>query len=112
MRRILLLAAVIVFPGLVGIVVFGYYALIDWATLQKAYQHFAEVVASSPTIEKLFTAATQQNIHRINLFADGVWALLSAIFAAIGLHGICTVPHRSRTSLIEGSDILRGKLPM
>jgi hypothetical protein len=27
-------------------------------------------------------------IHRINVFADGVWTLLSAILAAIGIHGI------------------------
>jgi hypothetical protein len=95
-RRILLLTSLIVFPGLVGVLVFGYYALIDWATLQKAYQYFSEVVKSSPSMEKLFAAAAQQNIHRINLFADGVWALLSAILAAIGLHGICTGSSRSR----------------
>jgi hypothetical protein len=37
----------------------------------------------------LFVAEAQQNIHRINLFADVVWALLGAIVGAIGIHGLC-----------------------
>jgi ABC-type polysaccharide transport system permease subunit len=98
MRRILLLATMLVLPGLVGMLIFGYYALIDWTSLQKAYQYFSDVVQSSSTMEKLFIAEAQQNIHRINLFADGVWTLLSAILAAIGLHGICVLPNRSRTN--------------
>ncbi len=31
-----------------------------------------------------------QNIHRINLFADGTWFLLAGVIFAIGLHGLCT----------------------
>jgi ABC-type polysaccharide transport system permease subunit len=98
MRRILLLAILLVLPGVVGILIFGYYALIDWNSLQKAYQYFSDVVQSSPSMEKLFIAEAQQNIHRINLLADGVWTLLSAILAAIGLQGICVLPNRSRNN--------------
>ncbi|MFE4108713.1 hypothetical protein, partial [Almyronema epifaneia] len=76
--------------GMVGVVVFGYYSLIDWAALQIAYAKFSEVAKTSPDLATLFAAESQQNIHRVNLFAEGVWTLQSAIFAAIGLHGICT----------------------
>ncbi|NJO19564.1 MAG: hypothetical protein HC838_05160, partial [Spirulinaceae cyanobacterium RM2_2_10] len=44
----------------------------------------------------LFAAEAQQNIHRLNLFAEGVWVLQSATLAAIALHGLCTVPRRRR----------------
>lgn len=90
----LLLALLIVFPGVAGVIGFSYFALIDWNTLQTAYQVFADAVQASSSLEKLFVAEAQQNIHRINLFADGVWTLLSAILAAIGLHGIANLPHR------------------
>ncbi len=76
-------------PGVIGVIVFGYYALQDWDQLQKDYDYFTAVIQQSSTLEALFVAEAQQNIHRINLMADGIWALLSAILAAIGLHGVC-----------------------
>lgn len=75
---------------------FGYYALMDWITLQEAYGYFANTIQAKPSLETLFVAEAQQNIHRINLFADGVWTLLSGILAAIGLHGLCTMPRRPK----------------
>ena len=94
--RYLLLVILLIFPSLVGVTIFGYYALIDWDTLQKAYSHFVNVTKSSANLETLFVAEAQQNIHRINLFADGVWAMLSVIIGAIGLHCICTIPKKSK----------------
>jgi hypothetical protein len=85
-----------ILPGIAGVMIFGYYALIDWQSLQKAYSYFATVSQNKAALETLFVAEAQQNIHRINLFADGVWTLLSGIIAAIGLHGICTVRHQIR----------------
>jgi hypothetical protein len=80
--------------GIVGVIVFGYYSLIDWNALQQAYAIFSNLTQNSAQnsirMETLFAAEAQQNIHRINLFAEGVWTLQSAIFAAIGVHGICT----------------------
>ncbi len=87
MRHIILPLFTIV-PGVAGLLIFGYFAWIDWDALQLAYQYFLEVAQSSPSLEKLFAAEAAQNIHRINLFAEGVWALLSAILASIGLHGL------------------------
>jgi hypothetical protein len=67
------------------------YALQDWAILQGAQEHFRRVAARPTTFSALFVAEAQQNTHRINLFADVVWALLGAIIAAIGIHGLCTI---------------------
>lgn len=78
-----------VLPGAVGVAVFGYYALADWAALQAAYKQFETAAAQSRDVPTLFVTEAKQNIHRINLFADGVWTLLSAILAAVGLHGLC-----------------------
>ena len=81
----------IVALGSTGVVVFFYYFLVDWAALDNAYVEFSAIAQNSPDLTALFAAEALQNIHRINVFAEGVWALQSAIFAAIGLHGICTV---------------------
>lgn len=81
---------IIVSIGIAGVIVFGYYSLIDWDALQKAYVNFSNIAQNSSDLTALFAAEAKQNIHRINLFADGVWTLQSAIISAIGLHGICT----------------------
>jgi hypothetical protein len=93
-QTILVLSMVL--PGVLGITIFGFFALADWDALQKAYQNYAAVIASAASLEKIFVAEAQQNIHRINLFAEGVWTLLSAILAAIGLHGILTSSRKPR----------------
>ncbi len=94
--RYIMLGLFTLAPDVVGITIFGYYALVDWDALQKAYSYFEKVTQQQASLETLFIAEAQQNIHRINLFADGVWALLSAMLASIGLHGICTISRRSR----------------
>ncbi|MEM9266526.1 MAG: hypothetical protein AAGA46_13475 [Cyanobacteria bacterium P01_F01_bin.13] len=88
MRKVLLILIILI-PGVAGAVIFGHYALQDWSSLQMAYQEYKRVIDSSTDMSALFIAQSQQNIQRINLFADGVWTLLSMIFAAIGLHGLC-----------------------
>ncbi|MGF1523114.1 MAG: hypothetical protein ACFBSF_12435 [Leptolyngbyaceae cyanobacterium] len=95
MGRIVLTFGLIL-PGAIGAAIFGYYALIDWDALQKAQVAFELAAQQSAGLNTLFVRATQQNIHRINLFAEGVWFLLSTIVIAIGLHGFCTASSRSR----------------
>ena len=90
MGRIALL--IVVLAGLIGVAVFGWAALKDWSALRAAYLQFDTVAQSSTDMPTLFVAEAKQNIHRINLFADGVWTLLAAILAAIGLHGVCLMP--------------------
>lgn len=83
-----LLFLVIIVPGIAGVIIFGHFALKDWDQLQIDYQAYKEVVQSSDDLPTLFKVEAAQNLHRINLFADGVWTLLSAILAAIGFHGL------------------------
>ena len=99
MIKRLTLTFILIIPGILAAGVFGHFALQDWSLLQRSYAHYSEVAASHPSMQALFAAYAQQNIHRINLFADGVWTLLSAIIAAIGVHGLCTVntPRQERT---------------
>src|SRR5687767_9506506 len=91
-RRRWLLLLVLVVPGVGGFIFCIYYALLDWAALQKAYANFARVAAGNSEQSTLFVAEARQNIHRINVFADVVWALLCAVLAAIGIHGLCVMP--------------------
>jgi hypothetical protein len=84
----LLVLFLTVLPGFLGACIFGYAALIDWAALKAAYAHY-ELIVGKSDLQALFIAESQQNIYRINLFADGVWTLLSSILGAIGLVGIC-----------------------
>ncbi|MGB3786984.1 MAG: hypothetical protein WA949_03170 [Phormidesmis sp.] len=86
--RVVLLVLIVI-PGLTGVFVFGYFTLQDWDQLQRDYRYFTALIEQSSTLEALFVAEAQQNVQRINLMADGIWTLLSAILAAIGLHGIC-----------------------
>jgi len=87
-----LLFLLLVAPGMLCFAVCMYYALRDWAELQRAYTHFARIANTSSDMRTLFVAESKQNIHHINLFADGVWALLGAGIAAIGIHGLCVLP--------------------
>jgi uncharacterized membrane protein len=78
----------VVVPGVIGACIFGYYAIVDWVALQSSYAHYQLAAVHSKDISVLFVAESDQNIHRINLFADGVWVLLSWILAAIGVQAI------------------------
>ncbi len=92
-KRLLLLS--LVATGGLCFAICMYYALVDWDLLQRAYANFAKLTETSSDLPQLFIAEARQNIHRINLFADGVWALLGAVVAAIGIHGLCTTKHLS-----------------
>jgi hypothetical protein len=85
--RLGLLFLLTLIPGVAGVAVFGYYAWVDWGQLGIDYGAYQNAVKSSMDLVTLFKAESAQNIHRINLFADGVWTLLSAILGAIGIHG-------------------------
>lgn len=82
----------IVVAGLLGVVIFGASSFKDWDALQKAYREFEMVASQSQDLSAITIAEAKQNIHRINLFAEGVWTLLSAILTAIGVHGIAMKP--------------------
>lgn len=85
MRNFLFL--IVIIPGMAGVIIFGHSALTDWEQLRIDYRTYKDVLQSTDDLSTLFKAESAQNIQRINLFADGVWTLLSGILAAIGLHG-------------------------
>jgi hypothetical protein len=87
MKRVLLVFLPII-PGVLVAGVCCYFALNDWETLRYAYANYRNLAASHPNMQALFVAHAEQNIHRINLFADGVWALLGTILAGIGIHAV------------------------
>lgn len=88
MKRVLLIALIIV--GFLGAIVFGIHALKDWTLLKSSTEIFYKVsVNDKASIQEIFKANAIQNIHRINLFAEVTWCLLSTIIMAIGIHGIC-----------------------
>ena len=73
--------------GLAGVLLCGYYTFVDFAMLRGAYAHLLKLTQSS-SIQQILLAQAQENAHRINVFADGTWTLLSAILIAIGLNGL------------------------
>jgi hypothetical protein len=85
---VLVFGLALVAPGLAGFCVFGWYALSDWHALQRAYVEFEIAAHRSDDIRSVLVAEARQNIHRVNLAVEGVWALLCAIVAAIGIHGL------------------------
>jgi hypothetical protein len=86
--RVRLLSAVTV-AGLLAVLVSVYFLFGDWAALRAAYRRFEQLTMSAADLRSLFITESQQNIYRINCFAEGIGALLGAILAAIGLHGLC-----------------------
>jgi len=93
MRHALLITLLVV-PGLLVVAVSGYFALQDWQQLQSAYDHYRTVAASGADLRALTAAYQGQEIHRTNLFADGVWALQGALIFAVGLVGLCLLPRQ------------------
>lgn len=90
--KVVLLVLFTIVPGVIVAGVGGYYSLQDWTKLQETYGHFQQLSGANADFKTLFVAESVQNIHRINLFAEGVWSLLGAVLVGIGLHGICCMP--------------------
>ncbi|RYX82584.1 hypothetical protein EON83_18610 [bacterium] len=86
LRAFLLLALV---ASLVFFVVCVWYSRIDWQELQRADAAFrGAALKPNSELKTLFVLEARQNAHRINVFADVVWALLCAIgsiVCAVGL---------------------------
>jgi hypothetical protein len=85
----------VVVPGVAAVLVCGYFLFQDWAALSAAFTRFEQTAARGTDLRDVFVAQSFQETYRINCFADGVGVLLGAILAAIGLHGLCTLPARA-----------------
>lgn len=94
--RQLLLVVLLVVPGLLVLALSGYFALQDWHQLRLAYAHYHAVTAAGD-MRALFIANAAQETHRVNLFADVVWALQGMAIFGLGLVGLCLLPSRRTT---------------
>lgn len=80
--------------GLVFWAVCTYYSQVDWHQLQQAYAGF--IAAQDSDLKAVFIAQARQDIHRTNVFADVVWALLSAILAVVSAIGLAILKRMDR----------------
>ncbi|MCA1993167.1 MAG: hypothetical protein LDL41_14190 [Coleofasciculus sp. S288] len=93
-RQVILLLFVVL-PGFGASAVSAYYLLPEWTALENSHQNFQRVAQSPASDERdLLIAQAAENRHRINCFAEGVGVLLGGGIAAIGIHGLCTLPKR------------------
>ncbi|HEY9651460.1 MAG TPA: hypothetical protein V6C95_12405 [Coleofasciculaceae cyanobacterium] len=96
MIRQAILLVLVVLPGFAAATVSTYYLFPEWIALENSHRNFQKV-AQSPTSDErdLMIAQAAENRHRINCFAEGVGVLLGGVMAAIGIHGMCTLPKRN-----------------
>ncbi len=87
--RVFTLFCFTIAPGLLGVAVSGYYCLQDWASLNRAFARWEQLVRFGGSERALLVAQNYENAFRINCFADGVSVLLSAILCGIGVLGLC-----------------------
>ena len=80
----------LVVMGVAGVLLFGYYTFVDFALLRGAYAQLLKLTPASP-VQAILLVEAQQNAHRINVFADGTWTLLSAILVAVSLNGLAVL---------------------
>jgi hypothetical protein len=80
--------ALLIIPGLTGALLSGYWGYADWIRLTEAERNFQQLVANKADQRQLFIAAHRENIHRLNVAAEGVWIGLGLITTGIGMLGI------------------------
>jgi hypothetical protein len=93
--RVLALLVLVVLPGVAFMGISSFYLFPEWATLTASHQQYQTLAASGASERDLSIAQAAENRHRLNCFAEGVGVLLGGVIAAIGIHGICTLPHRT-----------------
>lgn len=88
-----ILLVFLVLPGLGISALSAYYLLPEWVALERHHTYYQQLSQSpSSTMRDLSIAQAAENRHRINCFAEGVGVLLGGVIAAIGIHGLCTLP--------------------
>jgi hypothetical protein len=80
----------LIIPGFTGAILSGYWGYADFARLTEAERNFQQLVVNKANQRELFIAAHRENIHRLNVAAEGVWIGLGLITAGIGMMGIIT----------------------
>ncbi|WP_309742467.1 MULTISPECIES: hypothetical protein [unclassified Chamaesiphon] len=78
----------LIIPGLTGAFLSGYWGYADFLRLTAAERNFQQLVAAKANQRELFIAAHRENIHRLNVAAEGVWIGLGLITVGVGMLGI------------------------
>ena len=90
-----ILLFLVVIPGLALGAISGFFLFPDWTALDASHRQYQQLARTpSSTIRDLSIAQAGENRHRINCFAEGIGVLLGGVIAAIGIHGICTLPDK------------------
>jgi len=85
MRRVVLVGLVLI-PAAAAFAVSVAMLVSDYALLAEATTRFTRLAGDpAATPAAMIAASTGQDMHRINVFAEGTWALLSAIWFTLGL---------------------------
>lgn len=96
MIKSVIILVFLVLPGFAASALSAYYLLPEWVALERHHTYYQTLSQSpSATMRDLSIAQAAENRHRINCFAEGVGVLLGGIIAAIGIHGLCTLPHKN-----------------
>ncbi|MEQ8970784.1 MAG: hypothetical protein RIE73_10360 [Coleofasciculus sp. C1-SOL-03] len=91
-----ILLVFVVLPGFAASALSAYYLVPEWVELERHHIYYQKLSQSpSSTMRDLSIAQAAENRHRINCFAEGVGVLLGGIIAAIGIHGLCTLPPKN-----------------
>jgi hypothetical protein len=78
----------IIIPGMTGLLCSGYWGYADFIKLTAAEHNFQQLVVQKADQKSLFIAAHRENIHRINVAAEGVWMGLGLIAVGVGIIGM------------------------
>jgi hypothetical protein len=78
----------LIIPGSIGTILSSYWGYADWIRLAEAERNFQQLVINKANQRELFIAAHRENIHRLNVAAEGVWIGLGLITTGIGSIGI------------------------
>jgi hypothetical protein len=94
--RLWALLLLVILPGVAFMGSSAYFLFPDWARLTASYQNYQKLAASpDATLRDLSIAQAAESRHRLNCFAEGIGVLLGSVIVSTGIHGICTMPHRS-----------------
>jgi hypothetical protein len=78
----------LIIPGFTGALLSGYWGYADFIRLTEAEHNFQQLVVQKANQRELFIAAHRENIHRLNVAAEGVWIGLGLITAGVGIVGM------------------------
>ena len=87
MKNLVFLTLLII-PGFTGVLLSGYWGYADFVRLTETERNFQKLVINKANQRELFIAAHRENVHRLNVAAEGVWMGLGLIAVGVGIIGI------------------------